>query len=1672
MSRKVDERVVEMRFENGQFEEGVAQSTESLNKLKKSLNLEGAAKGLENVNSAAKNTSGIESLAASLEKVEHRFSTMGIVGMRVIQNLTDSAMRLANRTIRFLTSGIIQGGINRAKNLENAHFQLQGLLKDEEAVSAVMKNVNDSVDGTAYSLDAAAKVASQLAASGMRAGDEMYKSLRAVAGVAAMTNSDYESIGQIFTTVAGNGRLMGEQLLQLSSRGMNAAAVLGEALGKSESDIREMVSKGKIDFQTFADAMDDAFGEHAKKANETFNGALSNIKAALARIGALFISPLIVQNGPIVKFFNTFRERVNDVKKSIGPLADQFTGSVNKMADAATSAISRFDSEDRALIFTNIVSTLTSAFSGLWSILKPVGQAFRDVFPQTTSSQLIVITERIKDLIAKIQLGAAESENLRDTFKGVFSVLKFAVGIITSIAKGIDNLLSHLTGVRGGFLGITGAVGRWVTKMTDATKAGAAFKSVIAGISSYLGRGIDGIKNFLAIIKEKFVTPGFEKFTDILQKLWDLVKKIGSKINEFLSGIAASFNGDSLTGAFTMINALVLLKIAYRKFFDDWKPLIKRWKQIINDGFLKTIKDITSAPEGIVSAFNAVKSSLWTFNKSMKYDNIMKLAKALFILASAMLIISLIDTDKMISSMTAVTALVAELMAVINFYDNFGKTAMKMKNSVAIIAASTGLIQMSVAVLILASALKKLSGLSWGDLAKGLSGVTGLIAILVAAAKIMNKEKLKMLKFGKQMILMSAAILILASACKKLSGLSWEELAKGVSGVLTFVGIFVAAAKILNSNGKAISKFAGQMIFMSIGISIMAAVAKSLSELSREELGKGATGLLAIVSMLVAAAKIMSKDSGGMLKASAPMILFAAAIAIVGQTMKSLSGMNWDELDRGIVGIGGSIAIFAAGLKAMSGSAKGAGSLLLAAVALGALTPVLLVLGSMSWEAIAKSMTAIAAAFTVLGLAGLILKPVVPTIALLGASIALIGVGCLAAGAGLELFSAGIAALVGVIVASATGIAASLKVILLGLLDMVPELASSFETAIRSLMQTLINLIPDASQALVQLILGAINAVTDNIPQLMDGVSNLVLGLIQSLTTKLPEFTIALINFLATLFSSLSEDIQPLIDGFANLFETVIKGAAIALGPVIKDVVRPILEVFAEIVDSIAPYIPGICDAISDIVDAVTDAAIKIIPYIHGTVTVIAMAIETIASYVSEIVQQIPVIIQNITDLIRTGGSVINGILLNIAEIIRSVGETINEVFNGAAEVISSCGEAIEWSLNGMAEAVSSVFEGISYVISSTGKAIKDVLDGIADIIDSIGRTALNAGVGFERLANGVAIITGLNLVDMAASLTAVAVGVGKISSNGENLKKCGEAMSELEKSATISSQAFATMAESIGLVSSTLSIIGNIAASSMATFVSVISDSSGAFDGFIDSAGATQDSIKEFGSALDAATSGISSYYTNFYNCGEYLVTGFTNGIKSNSYKAKLAAIDMAKLADQAAREELGIESPSKVFKEIGGYVAKGFARGIENFSYLGTMAAEDMSDNAIDSASKVLSNIAVALTDDVNTQPTIRPIVDLSNVESGSDAISNMLAIDPTVSAFSNVRSISAMMNRNQNGANDDVVSAIKDLGKTIGKASGDTYQINGITYDSGSEVSEAIQTLIRASIIEGRR
>lgn len=342
MSNTVDSRVVEMRFDNKQFESNVATSMSTLDKLKEKLKLTESSKHLNEIGNASKNldfTSAINGVSA----LEKRFSVLGIAGMTVIQNLTNSAIRLGGKLTNWFTGGVVQGGITRAMNLEKARFQLQGILKDTQKVKDVMDNVDTSVKGTAYSLDQAAVVASMFAATGMEAGDKMLGALRAVAGTAATTSADYQRVGLIFTQISGQGRVMGNDLLQLSNLGINAAATLGKEFGKTEAEIREMVSKGQVSFEMFAEAMDNAFGAHAAKANATFTGSMANVKAALARIGEDFVAPLVVENGPFVKFFNVLRERINEIDAAIGPIAKTFTDFVSTIANAATKYLGKLD---------------------------------------------------------------------------------------------------------------------------------------------------------------------------------------------------------------------------------------------------------------------------------------------------------------------------------------------------------------------------------------------------------------------------------------------------------------------------------------------------------------------------------------------------------------------------------------------------------------------------------------------------------------------------------------------------------------------------------------------------------------------------------------------------------------------------------------------------------------------------------------------------------------------------------------------------------------------------------------------------------------------------------------------------------------------------------------------------------------------------------------------------------------------------------------------------------------------------------------------------------------------------------------------------------------------------------------------------------------------------------
>lgn len=336
----VDSKVVEFSLENGKFEENAAKSLSTIEKLKQALKFDNGAEGLSEINSELKNIN-FDTLNSGVETARSGFSALEAVALGVFATIGSKVADVGLKIANFIPSQIIQGGIKRAKNMEQAKFQLEGL---GVAWEDIYEDINYAVDGTRYGLDVAAKAAAQLVASQVQLGEDMQHALRGISGVGAMTNSEYEDIARIFTTIAGQGRVMGDQLNQLAGRGLNVASTLADYLTKigdgtkyTEAQIRDMVSKGEIDFQTFADAMDDAFGEHATKANDTFTGAFANVKANLSKIGELFATPI----------FEGFRrmlvgilQLIKDVRGIITPFATEFGEAFLSVSDSVGAFLS------------------------------------------------------------------------------------------------------------------------------------------------------------------------------------------------------------------------------------------------------------------------------------------------------------------------------------------------------------------------------------------------------------------------------------------------------------------------------------------------------------------------------------------------------------------------------------------------------------------------------------------------------------------------------------------------------------------------------------------------------------------------------------------------------------------------------------------------------------------------------------------------------------------------------------------------------------------------------------------------------------------------------------------------------------------------------------------------------------------------------------------------------------------------------------------------------------------------------------------------------------------------------------------------------------------------------------------------------------------------------------
>jgi tape measure domain-containing protein len=465
--------------------------------------------------------SGIEGSKSKMDAFMEKAQSIG----SKVESFAKGAVSVIGGIGGAIGSLAAQGGMSRALNLEQAQTMFKGLKLEWDDY---YKSIDNAVTGTAFSLDSAALVAANLAASGIAAGADMDKALRGVVGTAATFGSELGDIGGIFQKVAAQGKVSGETLQQFADRGVNVTSVLSQALGKTQEEIKDMVSKGQIDFDTFSTAMESAFGDSAQAANETFTGSMSNMQSALNRIGAKFADPIRANAIPV---FNSLRKALNAVSGRLDPLVEKFTELADRLSGGLTSKIDTFTAAlERG---DSIMSALEETFGAIGSKVAIVVGAFAGIGVAAGALSSIAAVVPGLGTLAGILSGGAASAG---TFSAALGVLKGAFGLLTSPAGLVIALVLALVGAfahlmatneefRNGIMAQVSAIGGTLMPLLQELMA------QFVETANYLG-------TLLLPVLESIVQAVLPPLLSIIQSLIPVMAAVASAVMEVVAAIA------------------------------------------------------------------------------------------------------------------------------------------------------------------------------------------------------------------------------------------------------------------------------------------------------------------------------------------------------------------------------------------------------------------------------------------------------------------------------------------------------------------------------------------------------------------------------------------------------------------------------------------------------------------------------------------------------------------------------------------------------------------------------------------------------------------------------------------------------------------------------------------------------------------------------------------------------------------------------------------------------------------------------------------------------------------------------------------------------------------------------------------------------------------------------
>lgn len=1175
----VDDRIVRMEFDNASFERKMRTTLDSLAHLEKALKFDGAQKGFGDISRAA-NGVNISHIGNAVDATVKKFSTLGVVGFTAIQSITRGILGLAKKVGGDILGPIISGGSSRAHNIEQAKFQFEGLGID---VNKAMDSALEAVKGTSFGLDEAAKAAAQFGASGIGAGEQMTSSLRAISGAAALTGRSFTEIADIFTSSAGTGVVNTQDLQQFATRGLNAAAAVGKVLGKTEKQVREMASSGKLDFKTFSDAMDKAFGSHAKDANKTFSGALANMRAAMSRLGAAFLTPEFEQQRNV---FNTLTPVIDNVTGALKPLFNAFLAVQSLFTGKLIKNLNTLNFtgiQNLAQATPHLSKALINIVTALSRIAAVGKAAFRDIFPKSTTSLLVTISIALEKFTQKLIAGRETLSKLRVIFDGVFAALSIGWTVLKEGIKFVAGLAKELFGLqKGNVLNFFVKIAQVIGDFQKVLVTGGGIKDFFAGLPALIQNPLNSLKQFAGFIRQLFT--GFDpqvakKVGDsvgILSNRFERLKSIGRGIQnvfsvfatglKFVSGILAKI-GQVVGTFFSSIGRTISDAIKS----GDFNAGLDALNTVIFGGFLAVLHNFLKngaklnldVGHGLFAqignTFNQLTGVLKAMQTQIKADALMKIAKAIAILTASVLILSLIDSGKLTKALTAMSVGFGQLLgafAILNTITAGPKSA----TSFALVAG--GMILLGTALLILSGAVSVMARLDLGSLAKGIGGIAALLVILAAASIPLSDASPALIVAGAGMIAIGIGLDILAGAVKLFSLLPMGDMFKGLLGIGAALLIVGGAASAMPAS---LPITGAGLIIVSVGLLLLSEAIKAFVKIPTGDIAKG---LVVIAAGLIVIGGAMQFMPPSLPITGAGLILVSIGLEILSKALQSFGSMSWGEIARGLTALAGSLIILAIGTNLMGTAIPGAIAIGIVAVSLAALAEVMKTFGDMNWGDLIQGMLKIAAALGILAVASLLLGPAIPAIAglgialtIVGAGFALFGVGAFLAAKAFETLSKSAASGSDNIVNALKSFGKAIPALtsgfveaLIGMYDQlikfIPRLVEGLGKLGVQLLDAIVKMAPKMGLAFGALMKAGLNAFIGFTPQLVAAGFNFLVEFLHGIDNNIGEIVTTVGNIIVHFLQAFQDQIPRVQLELANTLIAYFKGAAFAVGQV------------------------------------------------------------------------------------------------------------------------------------------------------------------------------------------------------------------------------------------------------------------------------------------------------------------------------------------------------------------------------------------------------------------------------------------------------------------------------------------------------------------------------------------